>query len=378
MQTVLISGASVAGPALAYWLHRRGLAPTVVERAPALRTGGHAIDIRGAALEVIRRMGLAEPARALRTRMRGMSLLDGDGNELMRSTELTFSSGRLDSDDIELLREDLVRLLYEQTREHVEYRFGDSITAIDEDSSGVRVHFEHGPPRVFDLVVGADGLHSNVRNLVFGPERPFIHHLGRHAAIFAAENFLGLDNWQVWLRGDSAGYGIYPVRDNRELRITAGFRSEPFDDVLDVEQQKRLLADKLASLGWETPRLVQAMWQAPDFYFDSMAQVRLDRWSKGRVVLLGDAGYCASPMSGQGTSLAVVGAYVLADELGWARGGDVQEALARYEQRMRPFAALNQALATEDQDGPAPPAALERAKNAICLDDEGGLTAAGP
>jgi 2-polyprenyl-6-methoxyphenol hydroxylase-like FAD-dependent oxidoreductase len=368
MKTVLISGASVAGPALAYWLRRHGFAPTVVERAPALRAGGQAIDVRGVALEVVQRMGILAQVRQARTRMRGMSMLDGDGNEIMRSTDKTFSSGRLDSDDVELLREDLTRLLHERTRDDVEYVLGDSITALDEDEHGVRAGFEHGEPRAFDLVVGADGLHSNVRELTFGGERQFIHHLGTYISIFSAENFLNLDNWQVWLRDGTAGYGIYPVRDNTELRVTFGFGSEPFDyDYRDIEQQKRLVADHLAGLRWETPRLLKAMWEAPDFYFDAMAQVRMDRWSKGRVALLGDAGYCASPLSGQGTSLALVGAYVLADELGKA-AGDHRAAFLRYEERMRRFVQLNQALATENPGGPAAEESIERAKNAISLD----------
>ncbi|MCG5213487.1 FAD-dependent monooxygenase [Streptosporangium soli] len=368
MKTVLISGSSVAGPALAYWLSRRGFAPTVVERAPAPRMGGQAIDVRGAALEVTERMGIGAEVRRARTRMRGMTMLDGDGNEVGRSTEKTYSGGRLDGDDVELLREDLTRLLHERTESAAEYVFGDSITALEEDEHGVLARFERGEPRRFDLVVGADGLHSNVRAIVFGEESRFIHPLGTHLGIFATENFLDLDNWQVWLREGDAGYGIYPVRDNTELRVTVGFDSAPLAfDHRDVEAQKRLVADRLAGLRWETPRLMKAMWEAPDFYFDAMAQIRMDHWSRGRVALLGDAGYCPSPMSGQGTSLALVGAYVLADALGDA-GEDHRAGFDRYEERMRPFVLVNQAIATENSDGPASEESVDAAKNAISLD----------
>ncbi|RJL33482.1 FAD-dependent monooxygenase [Bailinhaonella thermotolerans] len=365
MENVLISGASVAGPALAGLLARKGFAVTVVERAPAPRPGGQAVDVRGVALEVAARLGVLDEVRRARTRMRGMSMVDGDGNEIMRSTEATVSGGRLDSDDVELLREDLTGLLYERTKDDVEYVFGDSIASIAQDADGVDVTFERGAPRRFDLVVGADGLHSNTRRLVFGDESRFIRHLGIYLAICSAENFLGLEDWQVWMRDGDVGYGLYPVRGNTELRVNVGFMAEPFEyDHRDVEAQRRIIAERCAGLGWETTRILDAMAKAPDFYFDSMAQIHLDRWSEGRVVLLGDAGYCASPLSGQGTSLALVGAYVLADEL----GRDPEEALTRYEKRMRPFVELNQALATENPGGPAAEESVERAKNAISLD----------
>jgi 2-polyprenyl-6-methoxyphenol hydroxylase-like FAD-dependent oxidoreductase len=212
--------------------------------------------------------------------------------------------------------------------------------------------------------IDSDGLHSNVRRLAFGPESQFSQHLGMYVAVFTADNVLGLDNWQVWLRNETAGAGIYPARDNTELRVNVGFMSEPLDyDRGDLDAQRRLIADHAAGLGWEMLRLLKAMWQAPDFYFDAMAQIRMDTWSRGRVTLIGDAGYCASPMSGQGTSLALVGAYVLAEEI--AR--DHRGAFSRYEARMRPFAELNQALATDNPGSPASDESIERAKHAIVL-----------
>ncbi|AUY49518.1 FAD-dependent monooxygenase [Streptomyces sp. CB01881] len=369
MKTVLISGGGIAGHALAFWLHRQGFAPTVVELAPAPRSGGQAVDIRGAALGVIERMGLTGRVRAVRTRMRGMSVLDPDGNEVHRSTEATFSSGRLDSDDVELLREDLVAILHEQTAGDVEFIHGDTVTALHEDEHGVHVTFANGRPRTFDLVVGADGLHSRVRKLAFGPEEQFLRYLGTHIAIFSADNFLGLEDWQVWHRDGDAGYGVYPVRGNSELRITFGYGSEE-PTVRDAGRTRQLVAERMAALRWEAPRMLAALHGAPDFYADAMAQIHLDRWSAGRTVLLGDAGYCASPLSGQGTSLALVGAYLLADELGRARaaGEGHRAAYERYEERMRPFVALNQALATENPGGPAAEESVERAKNAVELD----------
>ncbi|MBP2325377.1 2-polyprenyl-6-methoxyphenol hydroxylase-like FAD-dependent oxidoreductase [Kibdelosporangium banguiense] len=369
MRNVLVSGAGVAGSVLAYWLTRNGFSVTVVERSLDLRQGGQAVDVRGVALEVMGRMGLGEQMRAARTRMRGMSMLDSDGNELFRSEERTISSGRLDSEDVELLREDLTAMVYEATKHEVEYLFGDSITALYQEKHGVRVEFERAGFRTFDFVVGADGSHSAVRRLAFGPEHEFVRHLGQYLAIFPAANFLELDNWQMWIqdRATGAGGGIYPVRDNTELRVTLGFVSEPVDyDHRDIEGQKQMVADRLAGLRWEMPKLLAAMTGAPNFYFDAMAQIHMENWSTGRIALVGDAGYCASVLSGQGTSLALVGAYILAQELG--RNASHTAAFAAYEQRMRPFVALNQALATENPGGPASEESIAHAKNSISLD----------
>ncbi|MFI6742070.1 FAD-dependent monooxygenase [Nonomuraea sp. NPDC050451] len=360
---VLISGASVGGPVLAYWLRRHGYETTLVERAPAPRKGGQAIDIRGAALDVVAKMGVIEQIRALRTTMRGMSMVDGDGNELMRSYEETVSGGRFDSPDIEIMRDDLTAIL--TSASGAEYVYGDSIAALDQDADGVDVTFESGGRGRYDYVFGADGLHSNVRKLTFGPEAQFLNHLGMYVSIFTADNFLGLDHWQTWFREGDTGGALFSDRDATVMRVNLGFGADPIDyDHRDIEQQKRLIQERCSGLRWEVPKLLEAMWKADDFYFDAMAQVRMERWSKGRVALLGDAGYCASPLSGQGTSLALVGAYVLAQEL----GRDPIAAFDRYEERMRPYVAQNQALALENPGQGASPESVQRAATSITLD----------
>lgn len=345
---VLISGASVGGPALAYWLARYGFEVTVVEVAQGLRSGGQAIDVRGPALEVAERMGVLDRIRARRVEMRGMSMVDGDGDELYRSEEQTITGGDLSSPDVEILRDELAQIIVAAAGDGVEYLFGDSIAGLEQEDDGVRVIFQSGTVRTFDLVVGADGAHSNTRRLAFGPERDYITHLGTYLAVWTAPNFLGLDRWQVFhqVPGSSWGGGVMSVRGNAEVRVYLGFESEqPIDyDYRDTAAQKKIMADALAGAGWVIPKLLDAMWDAGDFHFDSMAQIRMDAWSNGRVVLLGDAGYCGSPLSGQGTSMAMVGAYVLAGELK-AAGGDHRAAFANYERELRGYVAANQELA---------------------------------
>ncbi|MGZ3148212.1 FAD-dependent monooxygenase [Lentzea chajnantorensis] len=340
MTNVLISGASIGGPALAYWLRHHGFDVTVVERHRGLRPGGQAVDVRGPALDVVERMGLGDRLRSMTTGMRGMSVVDEEGTELHRSTEHTLTGGDLASPDVEVMRDDLARLLFDAV-EGVEYLFDDTITAID----GTRVTFERAAPRDFDVVVGADGLHSNVRRLVFGPEAQFVRHLGTNLAVFTAPNFLGLDHWQVFQQGEVVGGGVMSARANAECRVYMGFYGEVDFDHRDVEAQRRLVAEKFADAGWEWQTALKHMWEAPDFHFDAMAQVRMPSWSRGGVVLLGDAGYCGSPLSGQGTSLALVGAYVLAGELSVNR----ETAFQRYEELLRPYVTANQDMALKNQ-----------------------------
>jgi 2-polyprenyl-6-methoxyphenol hydroxylase-like FAD-dependent oxidoreductase len=339
-RNILISGASVAGPALAYWLHRYGFNPTIVERAPAPRSGGQAIDVRGTARQVIEHMGLMERVRQAHTGAQGMYIVDSAGKRLVRmGSDAMNGSGGLIA-EIEILRGDLVRILYEATRDDVEYIFDDSITSIAESDQGAQVTFERSAPRTFDLVVGADGLHSNVRRLAFGDEAQFTRSLGCNVAVFGAANEYHLDGWELWhtIPGNRRAPGrsvlLYPVRRNTEVRATFFYPTldVPFDRH-DVAQQKRLVAQAFGNDGWELPRLLTAMQTAPEFYSDQVALVQVDRWSRGRVTLLGDAAYSPSPMSGMGTSLALVGAYVLAGELATA-GGGYADAFDRYQQQM--------------------------------------------
>jgi 2-polyprenyl-6-methoxyphenol hydroxylase-like FAD-dependent oxidoreductase len=369
MPTALVSGASIAGPTLAYWLVRAGFSVTVIERAVAPRPGGQAIDIRGPALTVIHRMSLLEQVGGLRTRLKGMSVLDIDGKEIHRTEERTFTGGRFDSGDVEILRDDLAGLLLQASQGETEYIYDETITGLDDHGAAVAVTFQRSGPREFDLVIGADGLHSNVRQLVFGDESQLLVPLGVGLAIFTTPNLLDLRDWELGFRNETSGYVIYPARNNTELRVNVGFGME-LDEYKrgDIQAQKDLIAERCAHLGGDIPRLLAALRDADDFYFGALAQVRMPRWSKGRIGLVGDAGYCPSPFSGQGTSLALVGAFVLGRELA-RTPADPVAALDRYEARMRPFVQLNQDMVSVERTTPIPDDVFNRAKNGIVLDD---------
>ena len=366
---ILISGAGVAGLAVAYWLDRAGFVTTLVERSPAFRRGGQAIDIRGVALDVVKAMGLHDDVRALRTHLKGMSMLDADGNEKHRTEERTFSAGRLDSDDIELFRDDLCELLMGAMSKRVEFIYDDSIRAINDHGDAVAVKFTSGVEREFDLLIGADGIYSNVRKQCFDNEPAVIFPLGVVLALFSTPNMIDLGDWQLGYREEAAGYVIYPSRDKRELRIGVGFAApESAVSRSDTETQKRLVASACAHLKGDFPRFIEAMKTTDQFYCNELGQIRMPSWSKGRVVLAGDAAHCASPFSGQGTSLALVGALVLVREL-VRHWHDPAQAFAAYEYRMRPYVNLNQGLVDLTREGPAPDDQLTAAKNGIDLSD---------
>lgn len=371
MRTVLVSGASVAGLTAAYWLEQHGYSVTVVERHPGLRPGGQAIDVRGPALSVLDRMGLLEAAQQRKTAIRGASVVDRDGNELSRDTESTPTGGPIDNPNIELLRDDLIELLYGAIQPTAEFLFDDSITALDDDGTSVAVTFERAQERRFDFVIGADGLHSNVRRLVFGPEEQFIKRLGTFAAIFTVPNFLELDYWQKWHYGDSTMAGVYSARNNTEARAALAFMDTDLQiDYRDKEAQFAELERRMIDDGWVRAQLLHYMKSAPDFYFDEMSQIVMDGWSKGRVALVGDAAYCCSPLSGQGTSVALLGAYILAGELA-AAGADYQRGFANYYAEFSGFVERNQWLVSDNIPGgePIPQEEFERVVHSITLED---------
>ncbi|MGI5472179.1 FAD-dependent oxidoreductase [Streptomyces sp. CA-132043] len=358
---VLVSGAGIAGSALAYWLRKAGFSVTVVERAPAPRPGGQTVDLRGAGRDVMTRMGLLEQARALSVDQRGLAYVNSAGRTTARMPADSFGGEGIVS-EIEILRGDLGRLLYEATLPDTEYLFDDTVTGLAQDATGVTVTFEKAESRRFGLVVGADGLHSVVRALAFGPESRCVRPLDLYTAWFTvtdADDELALDGW--YRMHNAPGGLVASARPGRlpgEIKAGLSFRAKQLSyDRRDTSEQQDLIARRFADAGWEVPRLLRAMRAAPDFFFDSMGQVRLDQWSRGRVALLGDAGYCPSPLTGLGTSLALVGAYVLAGELG-AADGDHSVAFGNYDRVMRPYVSRAQQLPPGGASGYAPAGAL--------------------
>jgi 2-polyprenyl-6-methoxyphenol hydroxylase-like FAD-dependent oxidoreductase len=336
-KTVLISGAGIAGPALAYWLHRYGFRPTVVEVAPAPRPGGQTVDLRGVARQVVDRMGLMPAVRDHQMHERGLEYVRADGSRSAAlPAELLDGAGPVA--EIEILRGDLSAILLESTSTGIEYLYGDAVTALRQDDQGVAVTFQHGAERRFDLVVGADGVHSRVRSLAFGPESEYVQHLGGYGSFFTVRTPEPLNHWmKIHSAPGGRWVGLRPDHDPQYAKALLSFRSPVLSyDRRDVEQQKALLEKTFADAGWHARYLLDALRDADDFYFDSTSRVVVPEWSRGRVVLLGDAGYCGSPLAGHGTALSLVGAYVLAGEL--ARSdGDHQQAFPAYQARMQAY-----------------------------------------
>ncbi len=340
--SILVSGASIAGPAAASWLAAAGWDVTVVERFDHLRDEGQNVDLRGTGREVVRRMGLEDAARSHHTSETGTAFVDADGRAYAvwptgAEDDRSVSSPTA---ELEILRGQLARLLYDHSASSAEYLFGDQIAALHDDGRGVDVEFAHGARRRFDAVVVAEGSRSRTRELVFPGTQ--VDELGYFVAYATIPRTAGDDRqWRMHLAGKGRVVHLRP--DNvGSTRAMLSLKSDVRGlDRLDRDGVVAVLRATYGDAGWETPRILAALDDAP-LYYDQIAQVRLPSWHRGRVVLLGDAAWCAGPF-GTGTTNAITGAYVLAGELG-ATPDDVPAAFARYERLLRPSVDRAQAF----------------------------------
>lgn len=339
-KSVLISGLGIAGPALAYWLRAGGFEPTLIESAPRLREGGYVIDFWGLGYDIAERMGLADDIQRVGYHARELRIVDGRGDRVAGFGTNVFrelTGGRY----VTLGRSMLSRLLFEKVRDRSEVIFDNEILSLKEREDGVTVRFKHGSDRQFDLVIGADGLHSQVRKLVFGPQQVFEKRLGYAVAAFEVEGYRPRDQ-DVYVMYALPGrmLGRFTLLQNRTLFLFVfATGNETLPETL--ASQKEFLRFQYCDGRWECPRILEALDRTQELYFDRVSQIEMPRWSHGRVGLVGDAAFCVSLLAGQGSALAITSAYVLAGELVKAAGRH-EEAFGNYEAFLRGYVETKQ------------------------------------
>jgi 2-polyprenyl-6-methoxyphenol hydroxylase-like FAD-dependent oxidoreductase len=337
---VLISGAGIAGPALAFWLKAAGFRPTLVERSPALRAGGYVIDFWGLGYDIAERMGLLGEINRIGYHMREMRIVDDRGRRIAGFGTNIFgelTGGRY----VTLARSELSRLLFEKIKDMTEIIFDDEVIGLHERTDCVHVLFKRSGPRDFDLVIGADGLHSDIRRLAFGPQYQFEKQFGYTVAAFEVHGYRPRDE-DVYVMYGQPGrmLGRFTLHDDRTLFLFV-FADDSSGPSASLDQQKILLRDKYRDGKWECPHILDELSRTEDLYFDSVSQIRMTSWSRDRIALVGDAAFCVSLLAGQGSALAMVSAYVLAGELGRA-GESYHEAFRKYEAQMRSYIEAKQ------------------------------------
>ncbi|HTU44018.1 MAG TPA: FAD-binding domain [Bryobacteraceae bacterium] len=344
---ILVSGAGIAGITVAWWLRRYGFQVTIVEKTPALRSGGYIIDFWGSGFDVAERMGLLPLIRSKGYQIQQVRVVDRNSEQVTSFTADVFSkvvSGRY----VSIAHGDLAEILFESLPSSIEVIFGDSIEGLEQSAQDVQVTFESGKHRPFDLVIGADGLHSQVRRLVFGPDHNFERYLGYQAAAFEAPGYEPRVEL-TYVMHTEVGQQIarFSMRNNRTMFLFTFAERNPHP-ANDISSQKSLLRRRFGNSGWECPQILAALDRSAELYFDRVSQIRMELqpalWTKGRVTLLGDAASCVSLLAGEGSSLTMAAAYLLAGELHSA-AGNYARAFARYQQIFGPFVLRKQKTA---------------------------------
>jgi 2-polyprenyl-6-methoxyphenol hydroxylase-like FAD-dependent oxidoreductase len=349
---ILINGAGIAGPACAYWLARFGFEVTILEIAPQLRTGGYIIDFWGAGFDIAEKMGVMPEVMARGYRMQELRLVDERGKRIGGFPVDVFEEsthGRY----ISIPRGELAAALYGSIAPTVERIFGDHIVAIEQQADSVSVRLNSGAVRTFDVVIGADGLHSQVRSLAFGPQSQFEYFLGFEVAAFEAQGYRPRDEL-VYVSYSKPGKQIarFSLRDDSTLVLMVLASEHDEADRSETEKRERL-HQTFRHIGWESEAILDAMDRTSDLYFDRVSQIRMDRWTKGRIALIGDAASCPSLLAGQGSALAIIQGYVLAGELArnWP---DIGTAFSRYEEILQTFLKQKQRAAEQFASSFAP------------------------
>jgi 2-polyprenyl-6-methoxyphenol hydroxylase-like FAD-dependent oxidoreductase len=340
---ILVSGASMAGLSTAWWMNHLGYEVTIVEIANQPRTAGAAVDIKGPAIDAVLRMGIIEQLKLNRLQVERVEFKNAE-NITEGSFAVRPEGTELPDDDIEIEREQFVRILRNELKDHVEWLFNNSITSLNETADHIQVGFRHGPQRSFDLVVGCDGIHSAVRKIWFGHEKEYTHFLNAYFSISITDKLLIPQKTMQMYNEPDRSIILNAYNNKTDIIFTFYSANEIPYDYRDAGQQRKMIQEHFSGLRWRTADLLEEVEQANNFYFDKFCQIKMPSWTKGRVALVGDAGYCASPAAGMGASLSVAGAAALADAL-VKHTGNYEPAFQNYNNNLRPFIEEVQAAA---------------------------------
>jgi len=345
---VLVSGASFAGLSTAYWMNKLGYEVTVVEIGAALKEGGTPVDIKGDTVDIVKRMGLFEEIKKLRVGPEKYEFKNTD-DRTGHSLILKQPGEELPDDEFEIERDSLLKMMYEQIKTDVKMKFSNSIIALDESQHAIEASFKDGSKDQYAYVFGCDGIHSAVRKIWFGQESEYAHFLGAYFSI-AVVNKLLVENGTYQMYAEpNKGASLYAHNNKTDVIFTFRTEKEIAYDFRNQEQLQEIVSQQMQGMGWRTPELQKELMDSASFYFDKFCQIKMPSWTKGRVALVGDAGYCASPAAGMGGSLAIIGAAALADAF-LAHQNDYLLVFATYNKGLRPFIEELQAVAVHTLD----------------------------
>lgn len=337
---ILISGASFAGLSTAYWMNKMGYKVTIVEIGSQLKTGGTPVDITGNTVEIVKKMGLFEQIKNNRLNLEKWEFKDAEDN-----TGYSFFLDQTD-EEFEIERDILLKMLHNTIKNDVEFIFNNSITEIDEIDDSVIVTFKDGLKDQYELLFGCDGIHSGVRKIWFGDESKYSHFLGQYFSIAIVDKYLIKDSTLQLYTEPNKAIMLNTYNNKTDVVFTFRPEKEISYDFRNQSQIKEIVSSQMNGISWRANELQKELLNSTSFYFDKFCQVKMTSWTKGRVALVGDSGYCASPAAGMGGSLAIIGAAALADAFE-KNNGDYELAFQSYNKDLRPFIEKVQTSAVE-------------------------------